>query len=220
VTWLAKLYIWATYRLYDEFAWAYDLASWLVSFGRWSDWRRSSLDHMAGHRVLEVGFGTGELLIEMDSRELQVVGLELSLAMHRVTARKIAQQGVKVPRMRGVVQAMPFADGQFDSIVSTFPAGYILEPETWQEVARLLRPPDPDIGAEGGRFVVVGMVVWKDGWLWRRAVQILFGSGGESAIDRFERSATAAGLQVEVTDQVDHGWHVPVILARRGISIQ
>jgi len=220
VTWLAKLYLWATYRLYGEFAWAYDLASWLVSLGRWSAWRRSTLDYVAGQRLLEVGFGTGELLIEMAHRGMHVVGLELSLSMHRVTARKMARRHVNVSRTRAIVQAMPFADGQFDTIVSTFPAGYILEPETLQEVARLLRAPDPVTGADGGRLVVVGMVVWKDGWLWRRAVQLLFGGGGESANGRFERLARAAGLQVEVRDQRDRGWHVPVLLAMRTLDGQ
>jgi ubiquinone/menaquinone biosynthesis C-methylase UbiE len=215
VTWLARLYIWATYRLYDEFAWAYDLVSWLVSFGNWSKWRKSSLDHVVGHRVLEVGFGTGELLLEMTGHGLEAVGLEPSLAMHRVTARKFAKQGAQVPRLCGTVQRMPLSDGQFDSIVSTFPSGYILEPKTLQECARVLRPPDPDTGTEGGRLVIVGMVVWKDSWLWRRTVQLLFGSGGESAVDRFERSATDAGLKLEVMDQVNRGWHVPVILATR-----
>jgi ubiquinone/menaquinone biosynthesis C-methylase UbiE len=215
VTWLAKLYIWATYRLYDEFAWAYDLVSWLVSLGRWSEWRKSSLDYVAGQRVLEIGFGTGELLLEMARREMQVVGLELSTAMQRITTSKMARRGLDVPRLRGIVQAMPFADGQFDTVVSTFPATYILEPDTLQEVARLLRPPNPHTGSEGGRFVVVGMVVWKEGWLWRRAVRLLFGSGsGESAFSRFERIATAAGLRVKVIDLVDQGWHVPVIVAR------
>lgn len=221
MNWLAKLYIWATYRLYYEFAWAYDLVSWLVSLGRWSDWRKSSLDHVAGHRVLEIGFGTGELLLEMARRDMQAVGLELSTAMHRIATGKMARRGVGVPRLRGMVQSMPLADGQFDAIVSTFPATYILEPATLQEVARLLRPPDPDLGSEGGRFVVVGMVVWKEGWLWQRAVRILFGGGsGESAIGRFERIAAAAGLHVEVTDLVDHGWHVPVIVAQHDTPLR
>jgi ubiquinone/menaquinone biosynthesis C-methylase UbiE len=65
MTWFARLYLWATHRLYDEFAWAYDLASWLVSLGRWSGWRRRALDHVVGQRVLEVGFGTGGLLLEL-----------------------------------------------------------------------------------------------------------------------------------------------------------
>jgi len=83
--------VWATYRLYHEFAWAYDVVSWLVSLGHWAGWRRIALDHVIGRRVLEVGFGTGELLIEMACRDLHVYGLECSPAMQRVTARKMVR---------------------------------------------------------------------------------------------------------------------------------
>ncbi len=213
VTWFAKLYLWATHRLYDEFAWAYDLASWLVSLGRWSGWRRRALDHIVGQRVLEVGFGTGELLLELGKREFQVVGLDLSPAMHRVTARKLSRQGYEVPRVRASVLSMPFADGRFDSIVCTFPAGYILEQRTLQEVARLLCPPNPATGSLGGRFIVVGMVVSSDHWLWRQAMRFLFGAQQETVLDLFERMASAAGLRVRVLEQEDRGLRVPVVLA-------
>ena len=90
LTWLARLYLWATHRLYNQFAWAYDVASWVISLGQWSRWRRMALDHVprkgvhvTGQRVLELGFGTGELLIEMAERGWRVCGLELSPAMHR-----------------------------------------------------------------------------------------------------------------------------------------
>lgn len=216
MTWLARLYLWATYRLYAEFAWAYDLVSWLVSLGRWSGWRRMALDHVDGQRVLEVGFGTGELLAEMKSCGLQVVGLELSPAMHRVTGRKLARRGLAVPRVQGRVQAVPFADGQFDSIVSTFPADYILEPATLREVARLLRPPDPSTGAVGGRLVVVGLLVSVDAGFWPRATRVLFGVQEEGVLGRFLRLAAAAGLRVRVIDPKGNGVRVPVIVAEKG----
>jgi len=41
---LGRLYLWATHRLYNEFAWSYDLAAWLVSTGRWDRWRRMALE--------------------------------------------------------------------------------------------------------------------------------------------------------------------------------
>ena len=135
--WLAKLYLWATHRLYNEFAWAYDLVSWLVSFGQWDRWRKTALDHAVGQRVLEVGFGTGELLIEMARRGMHVCGIDLSPAMHRVTARKMAHRGIQAPRVRALVQRAPFADGSFVTIVATFPAEYVASPAT------LRKPHDP-----------------------------------------------------------------------------
>ena len=215
VTWLGRLYIWATYRLYDEFAWAYDLVSWLVSLGHWSGWRLSALDQITGKRVLEVGFGTGELLSEMAVRGLDPVGLDASLAMHRVTARKLALRGLDIPRVSGIVQAMPFPDESFDSVVCTFPAGYILEPATLCETARVLSSPDPATGRGGGRLVVVGLVVAIEVPVWRRAMQFLFGAQGEDVIDRFTDLAQAAGLLVDILEQDNGRVRVPVVVAER-----
>jgi ubiquinone/menaquinone biosynthesis C-methylase UbiE len=213
LTWLARLYIWATIRLYHEFAWAYDPVSWLVSLGSWSSWRTTALEHVLGQRVLEVGFGTGELLIEMADSGLQVVGLEPSPAMHRIATRKLSRRRMEIPRLRARVQATPFADGTFDSIVCTFPAGYILEPPTIREISRLLRVPDLATGYRGGRLIVVGMVVGMDCWLWRQSVQYLFGVQRQTVLARFERLAMAAGLKLTVVDQSGRGFQVPVIIA-------
>ena len=216
MTWFARIYLWATYRLYNELVWAYDLASWLVSFGRWAGWRRRALVYLTGQRVLEVGFGTGELLAEIAGRGLNVVGLELSSPMHRLTARKLARWGLTAPRVRGVVQAAPFANGQFDSIVSTFPAGYILETAFLGEIARLLRVPDPASGVAGGRLIVVGMILRSESSLWTWAMGFLFGSKEDAALDRFSQLAECAGLRVTVIDPGGRGLRVPVVLAERG----
>ena len=37
---IARLYLWACHRLYNEFAWTYDSVSWLVSLGHWWGWRK------------------------------------------------------------------------------------------------------------------------------------------------------------------------------------
>jgi ubiquinone/menaquinone biosynthesis C-methylase UbiE len=215
LTWLGRLYIWATYRLYYEFAWAYDLASWIVSLGRWSGWRRSALDHVAGPRVLEIGFGTGELLLEMAARGLKPVGLDLSPAMHRIAARKLSRRGLGVSRVRGIAQAMPFPDEVFDAIVTTFPAGYIMDPATLYEAARVLSPPNVAAGEGGGRLIVVGLTVTVDLPAWRSAMRFLFGGEGEAALDGFTALAQAAGLQVAVFEQEGGRFRVPVIVAER-----
>ena len=205
--WLLRLYIWATYRLYDEFAWAYDLVSWVVSLGQWSRWRRSALEHVVGRRVLELGFGTGELLLEMGRRGWRAAGLDSSPAMHRVTARKMARRGVWVPRVRALAQRMPFADTSFDSIVATFPANYIVDPATLREVARLLRP--------GGRFVVVGLSATTECRLLRRAVHLLFGVPVERILAHYHKIAQAAGLQVTLTTEGGGFFKVPAAVAER-----
>ena len=215
VYWIARLYVWATYRLYNEFAWAYDLVSWVVSLGHWAGWRSMALDHVVGQRVLEVGFGTGELLIEGARRGLQMHGLDLSAAMQRVTARKLRRSDLWVPRVRALVQRTPYANGSFDSIISTFPAAYILDPTTLEEVARLLRESDADSGAPGGRFIVVGLTATTNSPFLRRAARAVFGVPGENIFDVYGRTAEAAGLEITVTHQDSGIVIMPVFIAEK-----
>jgi ubiquinone/menaquinone biosynthesis C-methylase UbiE len=215
VTWLGRLYTWATYRLYEELAWAYDVVSWLVSLGRWSEWRLSALEHIAGQQVLEIGFGTGDLLLAMAARGLQLVGLDASPAMQRVTGRKLRSRELRVPRVCGMAQSMPFADQSFDSVVCTFPAGYILEAATLCEAMRVLRPPNPITGRGGGRLVVVGIVVETGFRSWQRVVRLLFGTRAGAVRERFLALAQEAGLQVRVVEQEGGLLRVPVFVAER-----
>lgn len=145
---LRAVYLWACERLYHELAPSYDLVSRLVSAGAWPRWRRLALTHLRGRCVLEIGFGTGELLAETAARGWDVTGLERSPAMQAVA---LARRGLAVPRVQAAAQAMPFAPASFDSILATFPAPYILEPATLHECRRVLRA--------GGRLVVAGLWV-------------------------------------------------------------
>jgi ubiquinone/menaquinone biosynthesis C-methylase UbiE len=218
MTWLGRLYMWATHRLYDELAWAYDVVSWFVSLGHWSGWRRTALDHVVGQRILELGFGTGELLSEMGERGLWPVGLDASVAMHRVTGRKLARSGIFIPRVRGVTQCIPFANGSFDSVVCTFPAEYILHTATLYEIARVLRSPDPVSGEGGGRLVMVGLTVEVDLPLWQRSMGFLFGRQDTSVLEQFGRLAHAAGLHMTVVEMDQDRVRVPVVIAERTVD--
>ncbi len=207
-SWPGRLYLWATRRLYNELAWAYDPVSWLVSLGRWSHWRRQTLAHVQGPRVLEIGFGTGELLIEMARRGWQAVGLERSPAMQRVTARKVRRRSVSAPRLLADAAAMPFAGGCLDAIVCTFPAAYILSALTWQEAARILRP--------GGRLIIAGLFVELDATLLPRALRppherAVAGIGG-----RLQALAAASHLSLTRHDEAGARLRAPVFVARKG----
>jgi ubiquinone/menaquinone biosynthesis C-methylase UbiE len=220
--WFKRLYLWATRRLYHEFAWAYDPVSWLVSLGQWSQWREEALDHVTGIRTLEIGFGTGELLLEMARRGLEVYGLDPSSEMHRVTARKMDQQDVRAPRVRGLAQRMPFPDQEFDALIATFPTPYILDPATLREAARLLRRPDPETGQGGGRLIVVGLYVSPRSKVLRHITRALFGASEEQTLSYYEQIAAAAGLEITVErGLVEAGGllEVPILIAERA-SVQ
>ncbi|MDD2696520.1 MAG: class I SAM-dependent methyltransferase [Anaerolineales bacterium] len=204
---LRQVYRWATYRLYAEFAWAYDLVSWVVSLGAWSRWRLLALDYVPGGRVLEVGFGTGELLVEMASRGWPVVGLDASPAMQRIAGRKLRRRGLHAGRVCALAQAMPFPGGCFDAILSTFPAEYILEGETLAEFARLLCLPVEKAGGGSGRVVIVGLFV--EPALRREAATSAPIAG---FLHSFLQRAQAAGLQPKLLYR-RVGWaRLPVLL--------
>jgi ubiquinone/menaquinone biosynthesis C-methylase UbiE len=201
----AKLYLWAADRLYNEFAPLYDAVSWLVSSGQWARWRRIALDYVLGPDVLEVGFGTGELLTEMAGRGWNVTGVDQSAAMQRVTNRKVKNLAPAPRRVRGRVQALPLRDTCFDTVISTFPAPYIVEAASLSEIARVLRP--------GGRLVVVGLAIYTE----RQKPEMSFylRTPPEPGVEAFCREAETVGLWVRRSSRFLPPARLPILLAER-----
>ncbi len=181
------LYTFLYHQLYTRFAWAYDGVSWLVSLGRWASWRRVALDFVKGPDVLEVGFGTGELLSEMAGRGMAVTGLEASAAMHSITSRKLKRRQQSVERVQGFAQQLPFADGSFDTVLATFPAGFVTDSAAHREFARVLRP--------GGRLVFVDVALYTDNRLFRFAYGLAFPPKPKAAT-RFAEALDESGLHI------------------------
>jgi ubiquinone/menaquinone biosynthesis C-methylase UbiE len=211
--WIALTYFWLTERLYHELAWFYDLASWIVSLGQWDAWRKCSLEFLVGVDLLEIGFGTGELLLEMARRNLHAVGLESSTAMQRIARRKLHSQGFDVPRVQGVIQQTPFADDSFDTIISTFPAGFIFNPETWREVARLLRKNDSASFPISSRFIVVGLSIIQTGKLRLLGVAPLFQLSYDEGLHRIRQQAKSVDLDIRIEIRSFPGFDLPIIVA-------
>ena len=141
------------HHFYNEFAWTYDLVSRIVSRGKWHDWQRAALPELQGERVLEVAFGTGDLLWDMTVGGYECAGVDLSPYMVWMTARKFRRRGGRAPICRARAQDLPFPDGAFHSLVATFPDYFILDPVAQGEMARVLVPGGRLVLVEGGRIL-------------------------------------------------------------------
>lgn len=146
--------------LYHSLAFGYDWVAAAVSLGHWNEWGRSALSFIRPGRVLELGHGPGHLQVSMWNVGLWSTGLDESRQMSRLAARRLKASGASDVRLvRGMAQALPFAAGSFESILSIFPSEYIYNPAVIAEARRVL--------LAGGRLVVLP-VAWPANRLLRR----------------------------------------------------
>ncbi len=127
--------------LYTRGAWAYSAVAWLVSAGRWVQWVQWAARQVPPTaRVLELGFGPGYAQAVWAARGQPAWGVDLSPFMARRAAARVRAQGHRPRVVRARAQALPWPAASVDWVFSTFPAPYIADPATAQEVARVLRP--------------------------------------------------------------------------------
>ncbi|MCP4189164.1 MAG: methyltransferase domain-containing protein [Planctomycetaceae bacterium] len=122
-----------------------------------------ALELKAGERVLEIGFGTGNTLIDLldivgDSG--QVTGIDVSTGMRDVAERKLKQHslGDHVQLTVGDARQMPFEDESFDAVFTSFTLELFPEGDieaVLSEVKRIL--------VKNGRLGVVSMAEVKAG---------------------------------------------------------
>jgi ubiquinone/menaquinone biosynthesis C-methylase UbiE len=185
------------HHLYTSLAWTYDWVALSTSMGQWFEWQKAALDALPEGRILEVGVGTGHLMLEMETIGMNAWGVDASRQMAHLSAHRLASHTVEPRVIQARAQALPFAGNSFAGVVSTFPSEYIMQPDTLHQIHRCLAP--------GGRAVVLPMAritgkSWYDriaDWLYRFTGQ----SGPVEAgwTKPFELSGMLA--QVEVVSQ-------------------
>jgi ubiquinone/menaquinone biosynthesis C-methylase UbiE len=131
--------------LYTDLSWAYDLAAWYVSGGRWDTWRQVAVAEAAaaGGPIVELGPGTGHGLARLAQDGFFAIGIEPSPQMVAHARRRAPCSAL----VRARSQLIPLRDGAAAAVLATFPGPWIADPATWEEIERVLRP--------GGRAVVL-----------------------------------------------------------------
>lgn len=201
--------------LYHQFAWSYDVVSAAVSLGRWQDWGEAALPFVHEGPVLELGHGPGHLLVSMNRLGLQPVGIDLSPQMGRLAGERLNRNGILRRLARGRGQALPFADGSFNTVVAAFPAPYIIFPETLAEISRVVHP--------DGRLVIVpeaeltgsGPLVGLLEWLYRITGQRSDSRPDGDAAEGFWNRALAGHFSVTIHTVAQPSSLVTVIVAER-----
>src|SRR5918995_5270958 len=103
-----------------------------------------------GQEVLDVATGTGNVALQAAAAGTQVVGLDITPELLVIARRRADQHRVAVEWLEGDAEDLPFEDGRFDHVLSTF--GVQFAPRhriAAQELARVCRP---------GGFI--GLVNW------------------------------------------------------------
>jgi len=165
------------------------------------------LAYLIPGRVLETGFGTGSLLIEMTQRGLDVIGMDPSWPMQQVTGRKASRTGVSPRRLCGVAQHLPFPAGSFANVLSTFPTNYISDPESLAGVHRILAP--------SGRWVILGLGLRYKSWLKHFMAGWLLGDWVNSWIQSFIALAKTMGYSSRLIQHETEAYILPVLILEK-----
>jgi ubiquinone/menaquinone biosynthesis C-methylase UbiE len=124
-------------------------------FPRLCDWamRNSRMDHLrrqilfeANGEILEIGFGTGLNLEHYPEHVHHLTAVDPGVGMSHLARRRIDKSPINVDVVVQSAEELPFKDGQFDCMVSTWTLCSIPDGrQALAEIGRVLKP--------GGRFL-------------------------------------------------------------------
>jgi ubiquinone/menaquinone biosynthesis C-methylase UbiE len=167
----------------------YDAVDWFTA-NTTHRLRKRGLRHLPqpGSRLLEIGFGSGKLHLELAER-YEMAGLDLAPGMVRLTKRRLAARGRKSDLCIGSAYGLPWPNGHFDAVLSTFAFSAFPDADrALDEMVRVIRP--------GGMVLIVDAGEASDGNIFARFLARLWEAFGDYMRDEVPLMA-ARGLEVE-----------------------
>ena len=121
------------------------LCDWVMRAPDIARLRRETLTRVDGE-ILEIGFGTGLNLEHYPEHVRHLTAVDPGVGMARIARSRIERSEIDVDLHVQPAEALPFEDGRFDCVVSTWTLCSIRDAgRAIAEVARVLKP--------GGRFL-------------------------------------------------------------------
>jgi ubiquinone/menaquinone biosynthesis C-methylase UbiE len=112
-----------------------------------------AIDIHPGQRVLDVAAGSGNAALAAARRGAAVTATDFVPQLLEAAARRAQAEGLDLETQEADAQSLPFADGEFDVVLSTF--GVMFAADQSRAAAELLRVCRP-----GGR---IGLTAWTPG---------------------------------------------------------
>ena len=101
----------------------------------------SRLELSPGVRVLDVACGTGNLAIPAARKGAAVTGVDIAPNLLEQARQRASEEGLKATFDEGDAERLPYADAQFDLVMTMFGAMFGPRPEVVAaELARVCRP--------------------------------------------------------------------------------
>jgi ubiquinone/menaquinone biosynthesis C-methylase UbiE len=121
------------------------LCDWMMRAPSIARLRGEVLADVAG-AILEIGFGTGLNLEHYPEPVCRITAVDPGRGVSRIARKRLERSRVEVDLRERSAEELPFEDGSFDFVVSTWTLCSIPDvPKVLAEVHRVLKP--------GGRFV-------------------------------------------------------------------
>lgn len=124
---------------------------------------RDALLRSASGEVLEIGFGTGLNLSHYPTTITCLSIVDPAILLPAKVSRRMAAVPFPIQRNHVTAETLPFPDGQFETVVSTWTLCTIPDPVlALQEVRRVLKPEGRLLFLEHGRSKDQKITVWQD----------------------------------------------------------